>query len=69
MQKLAGKIKQFRVLKGWSQEKLARDIGVSLNTVQRWELDKTVPSPLAMEKLQRLLEDVLEGDQLRLYLE
>jgi transcriptional regulator with XRE-family HTH domain len=69
MQKLAGKLKQFRVLKGWSQEKLARDIGVSLNTVQRWESDKTVPSPLAMEKLQRLLEDVLEGDQLRLYLE
>ncbi|MEE8472229.1 MAG: helix-turn-helix transcriptional regulator [Dehalococcoidia bacterium] len=69
MPKLAGKIKQFRVSKGWSQERLARDIGVSLNTVQRWESGKTVPSPLAMEKLQKLLEDVLDGDQLRLYLE
>jgi DNA-binding transcriptional regulator YiaG len=48
---------------------MARNIGVSLNTVQRWESGKTLPSPLAMGKLQRLLEDVLEGDQLRLFLE
>lgn len=48
---------------------MARSIGVSLNTVQRWEAGKTHPSPLAMEKLQELLEDVLEGDQLRLFLE
>lgn len=69
MAKLAGKIRQCRVRKGWTQEQMARNIGVSLNTVQRWESGKTLPSPLAMEKLQRLLEDVLEGDQLRLFLE
>jgi len=67
--KLADKIRQCRHLKGWTQEKLARNIGVSLNTVQRWESGKTRPSPLAMEKLQELLEDVLEGDQLRMFLE
>ena len=67
--KLADKIRQCRVRKEWTQEQLARNIGVSLNTVQRWESGKTQPSPLAMEKLQRVLEDVLEGNQLRLFLE
>ena len=69
MSKLASKIRQYRTRKGWTQEQMARSIGVSLNTVQRWEACKTRPSPLAMEKLQELLEDVLEGDQLRLFLE
>ena len=69
MSKIAAKIRQSRGLKGWTQEKLARNIGVSLNTVQRWEAGKTTPSPLAMEKLQNLLDDVLNGDQLRLFLD
>ena len=69
MSKMADTIKHCRVRKGWTQEHLARSIGVSLNTVQRWESGKTHPSPLAMEKLQELLEDVLEGDQLKLFVE
>jgi len=66
---LADRIRQCRVSKSWTQEQLARNLGVSLNTVQRWESGKTRPSPLAMEKLQRVLGDVLEGDQLRLFIE
>jgi transcriptional regulator with XRE-family HTH domain len=69
MSKLADKIRQCRDLKGWTQEQLARNVGVSLNTVQRWESGRTQPSPLAMEKLQKVLEGVLDGDQLRLLLE
>jgi putative transcriptional regulator len=69
MTKLANKIRQCRDIKGWTQEQLARNLGVSLNTVQRWESGKTRPSPLAIEKLQEILEDVLEGDQLRMFLE
>ena len=69
MTKLAYKIRQWRDVKGWTQEQLARNLGVSLNTVQRWESGKTRPSPLAIEKLQEILEDVLEGDQLRMFLE
>lgn len=68
MSQLADKIRQCRGRKGWTQEHLARNIGVTLNTVQRWESGKTVPSPLAMEKLQILLEDVLEEDQIRMFL-
>ena len=69
MKEIAARIKQCRALKGLTQEQLARSIGVSLNTVQRWESGKTLPSPLAMEKLQEVFEDVLNGDQLRLLLE
>jgi transcriptional regulator with XRE-family HTH domain len=69
MDKLADEIKHCRTRKGWTQEHLARNLGVTLNTVQRWESGKTRPSPLAMEKLRGLLEDVLEGDQLKMFIE
>jgi transcriptional regulator with XRE-family HTH domain len=69
MTRLVDKIRYCRTSKGWTQEQLARNIGVSLNTVQRWESGKTRPSPLALEKLQGLLEDVLKGEQLRMFLE
>ena len=68
MTELADKIRQCRELKGWSQEQLARELGISLNTVQRWESGKNKPSPLALEKLQAILDDVLAGDQLRMLL-
>lgn len=63
---VAGKVRYFRSKKGWTQEQLARTLGVSLNTVQRWELGKTQPSPLAKEKLRTVLKDVMESDQLKL---
>ncbi|MFC2024837.1 multiprotein-bridging factor 1 family protein [Chloroflexota bacterium] len=66
---LADKIRDCRERKGWSQENLARHLGVSLHTVHRWEIGKTIPSPLAMEKLQKVLDDVLEGEQIRMLLE
>ena len=46
---------------------MARNLGVSLNTVQRWESGKTRPSHLAMDKLVVILKDVLEKDQIRLF--
>lgn len=61
------KIKYLRAKKGWTQEQLARILGVSLNTVQRWELGKTQPSPLARGKLEDVLRDVLESNQLKLF--
>ena len=65
--KFTDKLKYCRYRKGWTQEQLARNIGVSLNTVQRWESGRTRPSPLAMEKLKVLLEDVLKEDQVKLF--
>lgn len=47
-------IKKLRQAFGWSQQKLAEQLGVSLMTVLRWEKGYTEPSPLALEKLERL---------------
>lgn len=45
-----------------SQEQLARRVGVSWSTINRWENGKGIPSPLAREKLLALLKEVgLEG--------
>jgi|AntAceMinimDraft_15_1070371.scaffolds.fasta_scaffold72890_1 DNA-binding XRE family transcriptional regulator len=50
------KLKAIRKEKGWSQERLAREIGVSFQTIHRWETGKFQPSQLAQEKIDRLLE-------------
>lgn len=50
-------IKRLRFLFGWSQEKLARELGVSFSTVNRWEKGRSRPSPLAMSFLARLGQD------------
>ena len=40
-----------------SQEQLARRVGMSWSTVNRWESGKGIPSPLAREKLVALLRE------------
>ena len=50
------KLREIRRKKGWSQERLARELGVSFQTIHRWETGKFEPSPLAQEKIDRLLE-------------
>ena len=37
MEHLGEKVKELRRKKGWAQEDLARQMDVSLSTVQRWE--------------------------------
>ena len=60
MESIGEYIRHFRSVKGWSQEQLARKIGVSWNTVQRWESGKTKPSQLAMQKLKIWLSETLD---------
>lgn len=60
-------LKFIRKKRGWSQEELARNLGVSLNTVQRWEMGKNRPSRMAIEKLKPLLGETSEMSQLRLF--
>ncbi|MFC1875321.1 helix-turn-helix transcriptional regulator [Chloroflexota bacterium] len=54
MDKIQNKVKKLRRKMGWTQEYLARQIDVSLATVQRWEASKTTPSRLAQKELSRL---------------
>ena len=56
MEQLNERVKALRQKMGWSQEDLAREIGVSLSTVQRWERKGGKPIRLARMKLERLLQ-------------
>lgn len=49
-------IKRLRQVLGWSQERFARELGVSFCTVNRWERGKTEPSPMAIKFLKKLKE-------------
>ena len=51
---LAQRVKELRKKKGWTQEDLAREIDVSLSTVQRWESKGARPSRLARRELAKL---------------
>ena len=51
---IAEELKKLRQQKGWSQEDLARNLGVSFATVNRWENGKTKPSRLAQEKIEQV---------------
>lgn len=42
---------------GWAQEDLAREIGVSLSTVQRWESKGGNPTRLARRELKKLFQE------------
>ena len=58
MEQLKEKVKELRKKKGWAQEDLAREIGVSLSTVQRWEKRGGKPTRLACRELQKLFREV-----------
>ncbi len=51
------KVRALREKKGWAQEDLAREIDVSLSTVQRWEGKGARPTRHARKQLQRLFKE------------
>lgn len=51
---IAAELKNIRQQHGWAQEDLARELGVSFATVNRWENGKTKPSRLAFEKINKI---------------
>lgn len=56
MDNLKEKIKTLRARMEWSQEALARQICVSLSTVQRWESKDVKPVRLAQRELNKLFK-------------
>jgi putative transcriptional regulator len=52
---LASKIKSLREQLRISQEDLAKELGVSFATVNRWENNKTQPSKLARKQLEQFI--------------
>jgi len=57
MEGLKEKVKALREKRGWSQEDLAREIDVSLSTVQRWEKQGSKLTRLARRELKRLFKE------------
>lgn len=51
---LGQRLKELRRRMGWVQEDLAREMSVSLSTVQRWEGKGTRPNRLARRELEKL---------------
>lgn len=47
---------QARLRQGWTQEDLAREMGVSRKTILRWENGNTIPLPLLRVKLGEILQ-------------
>ena len=56
MKGLREKVKELRKRMGWTQEELAREIDVSLSTVQRWERQGGAPTRLARRELAKLFQ-------------
>jgi putative transcriptional regulator len=54
-EQIAQHVLEIRLQMGLTQEQFAAKLGVSFPTVNRWENKKTKPSPLAIQKLQKLL--------------
>lgn len=57
MEQFKEKVKKLREKKGWAQEDLAREIDVSLSTVQRWEGKGAKPARHARRELGRLFRE------------
>jgi putative transcriptional regulator len=54
-------VREFRTLKAFSQEELARELGVSFATVNRWENGHTEPSPMARKLFDSLRQAKPKG--------
>ena len=49
-------IKAIRLELGFTQEGLARKLGLALSTVSKWEQGVSSPSRLAREKIEKLMK-------------
>lgn len=59
-------IRKLRLEMGLTQEQFAVRLGVSFPTVNRWENQKAKPSPLAFQKLQKLILVLKKKNQLNI---
>lgn len=48
-------IRSLRLETGLTQEKFAAQLGVTFPTVNRWENNRAKPSPLAVEKIEKMV--------------
>jgi transcriptional regulator with XRE-family HTH domain len=56
-------IRSLRLETGLTQEKFAAELGVTFPTVNRWENNRATPSPLAVEKIEKMVRRLGERGQ------
>lgn len=61
-------IREIRLEIGLTQEQFASQLGVTCSTMNRWERGRSKPSPLAIQKIEQLLEQMSDTDLLVKYL-
>lgn len=54
-------IRELRLLTGLTQEQFAAVVGVTYPTVNQWENERSTPSPMAMRRIEEMVQEV--GDQ------
>ena len=47
-------VRKIRQARGWTQERLAHEMGISFTTVSGWERGKRIPQPYLLRKLSEL---------------
>ena len=57
MKELRERVRELRRRREWAQEDMAREIGVSLSTIQRWESKGGKPTRLARRELKKLFQE------------
>lgn len=61
-------IREIRLATNLTQEQFASQLGVICTTINRWENGRSKPSPLAIQKIEQLLEQIGKTDLLVKYL-
>ena len=61
---IAKLIRETRQRLGLSQEKFASKLGVSFQSVNRWENGRTKPIPLALRQIKTLLDEMEDSRDL-----
>ena len=51
-------VRELRKPTGLTQEKFAAKLGVTFPTINRWENGRAKPSPLAMQRIEDLLDSL-----------
>lgn len=51
-------VRKLRERLGLTQEKFAAKLGVTFPTINRWENGKAKPSPLALQQVKELLQEM-----------
>ena len=51
-------IRELRARLGLTQEKFAARLGVSFPTINRWENERSAPSPLALQRVEQILREM-----------